>query len=295
MSNQNSFNSFSVNSKSLANSNIIDRLISTGNYDLGIVDRNSVEQETVNFSEIASVNQFGSPTNPTSPDNPTTTIVPPIDPGFDLATAYDLGVINGSLNIQETVGSSDRGDIYQFTVNSAGEYSFALDGLSADAHMGILDSDGNLIVASENSGTVGELLSGTLSEGTYYLSVISADGVATNYNLNITNGSSPTAPTNPTNPTTSPTQDPGDPFDTAYDLGIFNASGSIELQDAVGSSDPVDAYQFSINQTNAFSFTLDGLSADVDLGIFDSNGELLASSENVLSGKLSPSLKSFKL
>ena len=288
MSNQNLFNSFSGDR--VSNNFQSELLFPTEDFNSAIVSSNETEE----------LFQFGTPTTPapTAPTTPTTpaaptapttptapaaptaptTIIPPVDPGTTLADAYDLGVLNGSLNVQETVGGTDQGDLYQFTVSTAGEYSFSLDGLSGDVDLGILDASGNVIASSTTEGTASEVLSGNLTEGTYYLGVASYDGVATSYSLNLTNGSSPATPTNPT---TSPTQDPGDTLDTAYDLGLFSGSGSVVLQDAVGSSDPVDAYQFSVDQSNEFSFTVDGLSGNVDLGIYDGNGELLATSENV--------------
>ena len=85
-----------------------------------------------------------------------------------------------------------------------------------------------------------------------------------------TNPTVPTAPTDPTTPT-----DAGETFEEALDLGIFDVNTSGVITDGVGSSDLIDLYQFSIDQSNDFSFTLDGLSADTDLYIFDGNGEIL--------------------
>lgn len=106
-----------------------------------------------------------------------------------------------------------------------------------------------------------------------------------------TEPASPAFPTEPTEPTSIP--DPGETFADALDLGIFNGDGSVSITEGLDSSDPLDMFQFSIDQSNNFSFTLDGLSADADLYIFDENHELLGASENynldseVLSGNLS--------
>jgi serine protease len=86
--------------------------------------------------------------------------------------------------------------------------------------------------------------------------------------------------TTSTNSYTPPT-DPGATLDEALDLGLFSGDGTITITDGVGSSDPADAYQFSIDQDNNFSFILDGLSADADLYVFDGNGEIIGTSENL--------------
>jgi hypothetical protein len=94
----------------------------------------------------------------------------------------------------------------------------------------------------------------------------------------------PDEPTRPTEPDSYP--DPGETFDEALDLGMFsndgdgNGSANIESTTGVGNSNPIDLYQFSIDQTDDFSATLDGLDADVDLYMFDGDGEMIGASEN---------------
>jgi hypothetical protein len=308
-----------------------------------MLDRSLFGTNAANFG-------FEVPTNPTEPTAPTTpngSIVPTVDPGQDPSQAYDLGVLTDSLIVQESVGGNDIGDLYQFTVSTPGEYGFTLEGLSADADFGIIDSNGQVIASSATDGIVEEMFSETLDAGTYYLVVDSYDGAPTDYtlSLNSVNGSEPTAPTTPTDPTipteptapttptdptiptepttpttptdptipteptapttptdptiptepttpTTPTDptipteptapttptDPGDTLDTASDLGLFSGDSSITIQQTVGSSDFVDLYQFTVDQSNDLSITLDGLSGDVDLYLYDSNGELLAGS-----------------
>lgn len=99
-----------------------------------------------------------------------------------------------------------------------------------------------------------------------------------------TNPGIPTDPTMPTNPgiPTDPTMptDPGETISEALDFGSFDGSGTLVYTDSVGSSDLIDLYQFSITQSNSFSFVLDGMSADADLAILDSSGAVLTASVN---------------
>ena len=54
----------------------------------------------------------------------------------------------------------------------------------------------------------------------------------------------------------------------------------LTYSEEVGASDPTDLYQFSISQSNDFNFVIEGMSADTDLSLMDSNGEIIAVSEN---------------
>jgi hypothetical protein len=93
---------------------------------------------------------------------------------------------------------------------------------------------------------------------------------------------SPIAPApDPIAPAPSPDPiDPGETLDEALDLGIFDGSGTLNVPGEVGGSDPIDLYQFSISQNNNFNFTLDGMSADADLVLIDSNNVVLTASVN---------------
>ncbi|MBE9044695.1 pre-peptidase C-terminal domain-containing protein [Pleurocapsales cyanobacterium LEGE 10410] len=104
-----------------------------------------------------------------------------------------------------------------------------------------------------------------------------------------------TIPTNPVAPAPSPIApapspiapapspdpiDPGETIDEALDLGIFDGSGFLTQTGDVGSSDPIDLYQFTISQNNNFNFVLEGMSADADLHLVNTSGQIIAASEN---------------
>jgi trimeric autotransporter adhesin len=77
---------------------------------------------------------------------------------------------------------------------------------------------------------------------------------------------------------------------TAQKLGAI--TGTRDFVDSVSGSDPNDFYQFTLNSTSTYRFSLNGLSADADLDLLDRNGRVLYSSNNggntaeVLSGSL---------
>lgn len=86
---------------------------------------------------------------------------------------------------REGSGVRNEADIYNFSVSSNTKISAALDGMSQDANLELYDSADNLIVKSENTGKIGELLGTTLAPGDYYAKVIPAGNAETDYRLEI--------------------------------------------------------------------------------------------------------------
>ena len=196
------------------------------------------------------------------------TINPITEPGIDAANAYKLGQLEQNLTIQEAVGGNDAGDVYEFTIAQAGEFTFNLSNLGADADLYIYDANGEtveLIGGSENVGTQAETLVGDLAAGTYYLEVNSYDGVETTYSLNID--------TTEVDGVISPWSDPGQDFENAYQLGQIEQN--LIIEEAVGGNDVADFYEFTVGQVGEFAFELSNLGADADLYLVDGSGEVI--------------------
>jgi ELWxxDGT repeat protein/VCBS repeat-containing protein len=66
----------------------------------------------------------------------------------------------------------------------------------------------------------------------------------------------------------------GNTPETAFDLGK-NVGGRAIFREQVGGTDTDDFYQFSIANNARVTFSLTGLTADLDFGLFDSTGNLL--------------------
>jgi len=106
--------------------------------------------------------------------------------------ARSLGTLGSTLLVaQDWVGSSDYQDLYKFVVTTAGSIALSLNGMTADADLGLYNSQGVLLAASINYGTANESLIGTIGQGTYYLGVFSHSG-NTAYNLTANNTQNPT-------------------------------------------------------------------------------------------------------
>jgi hypothetical protein len=205
--------------------------------------------------------------NLTSPNN---TINPSTDPVFTFENAYNLGAIDSNLVVNESVGGTDDGDGYQFEITESGTYNFTLDGLSANAELWIFDSQGNIIDSSASTGTQSEAVTLDLTAGTYFAGIASADGVETDYSFAISGDGATEPPTN--------NGDAGDTFDTALDIGTLKSGDTATTSGNIGGTDIWDVFQFTVDEASEFAAILDGLDANVDLGLWNSQGTLVDAS-----------------
>lgn len=108
----------------------------------------------------------------------------------DTGETYDLGILDTDASgvITQDLSGRDSLDLYQFTVEESTDFSFTLDGLSADADLYVLDENYELLGTSDNYDFDAEGLDGNLTHGTYFLGVSSFDGEATDYDLTISSG-----------------------------------------------------------------------------------------------------------
>ena len=207
------------------------------------------------------------------------------DPGGNYETAFDIGqLIDNPQTFSDAVGSSDRRDYYQFTLDENAEVSFNLSGLNEPANIALLaDFDGDGIVDSNEDvefDTVSVFsdsledrsLVRSLAKGTYWTSVYTYRNYHnTAYTLNASATALPTAAT-----------DPGGNYETAFDIGQL-IDNPQTFSDAVGSSDRRDYYQFTLDENAEVSFNLSGLSEPANIALladFDGDG-IVDSNEDV--------------
>ena len=206
----------------------------------------------VSPSELSSIDFISDTSSPTPPP-PTNTR----DPGNSPGDALNIGVLNGTVTFNEFVGNTDTKDYYRFGVASPINFSLYLDGLGADADVtvyqdsnnnGVIDSNESRITWSEQSGTTSESITRNLGLGNYFVLVEPASqGSNTNYTLRLVNETS-----------------------EAANIGLLG--GTRTFNEFVGRNDRVDYYRFSLNSPRTFTLSLNGLSADADVTVYqDSN------------------------
>jgi hypothetical protein len=151
-----------------------------------------------------------------------------VDPGSTRSTAQNLGALAGTQTITGTVGGTDTGDVFAFTLSGQSKVSLALSGLSADIDLVLYNSAGTRIALSNRGSTASESISTTLAAGTYYIGVMPWLSASSAYTLTVTGSSTappitttPTAPIT-TTPTTPTTTTPGTAFPNVTYYGGSN-------------------------------------------------------------------------
>ena len=195
----------------------------------------------------------------------------PTDPGNTLDTALDLGTLSDPKTLSNSVGDADFVDIYSFSLDRISDLNFTLSGLNADADLIIIeDINGNgeedeedFIVGSFESDNSPEAISQILQTGDYFVLVEQFSG-DTNYELLLE-----------ASPVVAPPDNAGNTLTDAREIGTLNDIQT--FSDFVGDADPEDFYRFSVDSTSEFNLTLEDLSSDADVLLFEdlnSNGLL---------------------
>jgi hypothetical protein len=185
----------------------------------------------------------------------------PDNAGNTLATARDITIGATPTTYSDFVDSTDSNDYYRFSLGTTSNFSLNLTGLSDDADVSLLDSNGSVITSSTNGSNTSESITRQLNAGTYFVQVYPYSG-STNYNLSLA-----AVPDNA-----------GNTLATARDITI--GATPTTYSDFVDSTDSNDYYRFSLGTTSNFSLNLTGLSDDADVSLLDSNGSVITSSTN---------------
>lgn len=191
------------------------------------------------------------------------TAVEPDLAGNSRAQARNIGVLNGGKTFNDFVGSNDTEDYYKFRLNETSDVELVLSGLSEDADLKLLGSNGQLLQSFPENGTKQELIFDTLSKGTYYVQISPYFGANTDYKLSLKTVESEVEDI------------AGNSRRQAYNIGLLNSNEV--FNEFVGEEDTEDYYKFRLNQTSDIEIVLSGLSEDADLQLLSSNGQVLQS------------------
>ncbi len=141
----------------------------------------------------------------------------PAEPGNTSTNARDLGNLTGTQVQSEFVGNSDRDDFYRFTLDTPKDITLELNGMSADADLGLLRSpDGNSRLPSadfidtsvEPFNNPEQITYKGLQPGTYLVQVHQFQG-NTSYNLTLSAQPTQTA------------------FNSGYGFGLVDAANAV--------------------------------------------------------------------
>ena len=188
-----------------------------------------------------------------------------------LDSASQLRINTTIQTITDTVNSFEANDLYRFSLKGRSSFNLTLDGLSADADVKLIQDKnedgkfdkGETIAYSNNGGKLAESIHTDLAAGTYYVEVYPYGNIETDYRLSVS---------------AVPFDSAGNTFDNAREVAVDSLSKSIS--DWVGELDSDDYYKFNLAGTSDFKVVVDDLSADADLWLLSSQGNILASSVN---------------
>lgn len=187
------------------------------------------------------------------------------DPGKTLTTARRLPIRQNNRTFAESLGPTDRIDIWKFTTQLRSGLDLKLQGIQNKANLDValLNAGGRVLRTLNNRGkksiNVKDL---AIEPGTFYVRVRLKKGDSTKYSLTLA----------------APTLDDqvGDSFETAS--ALRSAQGTIN--DFVGNSDPNDFLRFGTLISGQLNLSLTGLSDDANLEVYDGSRNLLFSSTN---------------
>ena len=174
-----------------------------------------------------------------------------------LYSARELGLLDESKHIKGNFGSDDKLDYYRFRTDESGDLDYSLTGLSQNANIQLLDSNGNNLSGSYNPKTQDERKTTALEAGEYYFLVYGED---TDYDLFFELRSDLA----------------GNSLDFARDLGVV-----VERQtaiDSVGNNDKLDYYRFRTDKVGDLEYSLTELSNNANIQLLDSNGQNISGS-----------------
>ncbi len=193
--------------------------------------------------------------------------------GNSWITAHPLGVITTPVVREGHVSPLDRLEYYEFQVNGPAELNVVLFGANAEVGLGLYDTAGTLLDFSNQADSVDETIQTVLDTGSYYLMVVNSSDDLSPYQLAMTASGQ-----NNSVQVTNGQDLGGDSFGRATQVGPLQ--GSLSYWDRVGGSDPADVFRIALTQTQSVTFQLDQLTADVDLYVFTTDGQVVQNSRS---------------
>ncbi|GAA6618930.1 C2 family cysteine protease [Scytonema sp. NUACC26] len=186
-----------------------------------------------------------------------------------LDTSLSINITTSNQTFVGSLGRRNPDNFYSFSLSGSSSLSLNLDGLSADADLQLLDSNGSTIAGSHNRHNTAESLGITVGAGTYYIQVSRIGSANTSYNLKAFQNEAPQSLQFNT-------------YKGSYKAGetvslsnakVFDPNGASDLarvdfwlqKDGSHWQDISDAVQFAVDNTDShygsFTYSLNSLSS----------------------------------
>lgn len=191
---------------------------------------------------------------------------PPDFAGNSRQNARDIGELDGQQQYNDWVGAEDANDYYRFDLSETSDVTITLSNMQDDANLYLYAEDGTRLARSYTPGTAAdESIEITLEAGTYYARVLRNSSANTDYLLTL-------------DAEAVDTDGAGNSMQDARDVGELE--GRQQFNDWVGTTDSEDYYRFELERRGEVNLELTGLSGDVDLYLYDANGNRITRSYN---------------
>jgi hypothetical protein len=205
-----------------------------------------------------------------------------VDPGKTRQTARTFQINNVSKTVQESLSLRDQVDIWKFKLGAKSSVNLTLSGIARKANIDVflLNAVGRVIGSSKQRLNKPEKLSNLkLDVGTFYVRLQLQRGSANSkYALKLLANAIIDPQPNPVpNPPPEPADQFGNSFESATALDI-RTPGTVS--DSVGTIDPNDFLKFTLSNPGQLNLNLTGLQANANLELYDSDRNLVASSNN---------------
>ncbi|HEX4797229.1 MAG TPA: PPC domain-containing protein [Humisphaera sp.] len=191
------------------------------------------------------------------------------DPGNDPTTALAVGTLTPvPFVMSNSVSSADSDDYFQFNLASTSKVSVLLNGMSDDADVSLLDSQGNQLYFSNNVGTTAESFTKFLDAGTYYVDVQALKTDNSTYTLAL----SANAPL---------VSEAGHTTNTATNLGTLGGTSAL-ISGNISPTYLDSYYKFTLASAQTVKVTGSGLSLTTTaMTLEDGSGNVLASQDSL--------------
>jgi hypothetical protein len=183
------------------------------------------------------------------------------DAGNSFSNALDVGRLTRRRNFSDSLNRTDRFDYYEFRLAGRSALTSSINRLTDDADLTLYDSNRKRIAFSSKPGRQNESLTAIVDEGSYYVRVNRKSG-SPSYRLSLS--------------IATPPDQAGNTLATAR--LITPGATSTLLKDAVGTADTADLYRFENRTFSTLGVNLSGLSADANIQVLNSNGNVIRSS-----------------
>lgn len=186
--------------------------------------------------------------------------------GNKFSDALKVKLKNGKLSLKGLLDDDNDVKLYQFKCNNRSSFNTALGRFKGNVELTLFNRKGKVVAISNEDDGKPEFIRERLKAGTYFLQIKRISGVI-KYRLK-----------------TSVVELAGNNFSSALNIATDtdDEGGNLTYKGFVSSKDEDEAfYQFSLADRSTFFGLLQGLKADADIELYDSNRQVIFSSTAV--------------